>query len=585
MKTMSETKGIRKILNELRQSYNSQYNKARKDGDEKEIDKYKKAFDYISNILSSPSHTLQTGDSIKRFSRVLANNGENALDEWIKSLDTSGKGNIVPVVKGRDNVLYKTSIKSLSSFIQDSIQNDKPLQNIEEEFQAWSYADPSRLPSPLSSSVVEDLTAEKDAAIKKNADLENMQVKYIEDIEKLQSKIETNEAELKELTDARKELESNRDLLESQVKRAEEYIEQLNKEQAKLKEENQSLQSAAVAAESERDKYINQKNELYSRLEEYRRSIASIKQTLGEKEKEIQQLEQDRENLGKDYNDAMEQIDGLTGQIEEAREALQRRNEELKRRRLLIEQQQAELNDKEAYIEDAAQKIEKLSSRNERYEREIEENAERIAALKDNEKNLHTLLKQGQDWLRGVVAPKIADEMTKMGEELNVLRIENQNLKENPVTFYKPNQQELMQNLFYEGAYKYKEDELKAVLKNNKKYKGLFTDDKTRDQFVRDFYPYAEMKLLMNKNKLAKQARVIGSNPVLYDNLSNEGRAIIEDALSDKIRSDQMDKKKHWITPKKNTKWERAMEEHDINPNLSRNGWSMSNHHSLVKYY
>lgn len=582
---MSEPKGIRTILNELKHKYYELYTDTLESGDTKKADTYSKTHEYINNVLNAPSRKIQSGADIGRFAKVLSINGENALKEWIDSLKTSGKGNITPVVKGVDGAYHQTSIKSLSSFIQYAIQNDEPLQDIDEEFRAWSYTDPSRLPPELSSSVVKDLTEEKEAAIKKNAELENMQAKYIDEIEKLQTKIETNEAELKNLTEAKNELEEKRNVLESQVKRAEEYVKRLDEEQAKLKEENQSLQSAVVEAESTRDKYVTQKNELYARLEEYRRNIGFIKQTLDEKEQDIKALEEDRENLGRDYNDAMEQIDSLVVQNEQAREALQRRNKELKRRRLLIEQQEAELNDKQAYIEDAEQRIEKLSARNEKYKREIDENAERIAMLKDNEKNLHTLLKQGQDWLRGVVAPKIADEMTKMGDELNMLRIENENLKENPATFYKPNQQELMQNLFYEGAYKYKEDELKAVLKNNKKYKGLFTDDKTRDQFVHDFYPYAEMKLITNKNKLAKQARVIGSNPVLYDNLSNEGRAIIEDALADKIRSDQSNTRKHWIIPKKNTKWERAMEEHDLNPNLSRNGWSMSNHHSLVKYY
>lgn len=569
--TMSKPRGVRDVLESVKSQLYEYLEEYKEKGEYDAVDKCKDFINFISNVLKKPAATINNADAVRKLARILSAGDNESLSNWIDMNENSDTKKIEVKVIGKDGKAYKSSLYAFKHFIHDAVHNNEQLENIDEEFREWSYTDPKRLPAKLSTSAVKAVNEENEAVKQKNIELSNMLNKCVEDFGRLQGEIEKRKMKLKELKEDREE--------------AQDLVEQLNKQQQDVIKSLKSLQDASREYEGDEGEYEKQQNELLKTINVYDTKISFMEDIVENRDTEITEVENDLDKFVKEHEAAIDEIKHLTDETKQTRSFLISRNEELKQRRLMNERQIKELNENRAYIRNADQKIEKLTASNEQQKRKIEENAEQIAVLEDKEKNLHTLLKQGQNWLRGVVAPKIADEMTKMSDELNMLRIENENLKDNPATFYKPNQQELMQNLFYEGAYKYKEDELKAVLKNNKKYKGLFTDDETRDRFVHDFYPYAEMKLITNKNKLAKQARVIGSNPVLYDNLSNEGRAIIEDALADKIRSDQLNTRKHWIIPKKNTKWERAMEEHDLNPNLSRNGWSMSNHHSLVKYY
>ena len=74
----------------------------------------------------------------------------------------------------------------------------------------------------------------------------------------------------------------------------------------------------------------------------------------------------------------------------------------------------------------------------------------------------------------------------------------------------------------------------------------------------------------------------IGHNPQAYQYLPEQLQETLNDYITQQNQIDMEKKELHYIKPAEKPKWERAVRQYNINPQLARNGWSTSNRHHNI---
>lgn len=168
---------------------------------------------------------------------------------------------------------------------------------------------------------------------------------------------------------------------------------------------------------------------------------------------------------------------------------------------------------------------------------------------------------------------KLLPEMQRQEEENDYLKEELARAKAS----MKPKQKELFKELYDADAYTMKPEELAK----SKTIKGMFTDDESKNEFIKQFYSFSAMKLLKDRLRRAKFAKVIGNNPDAFQYLPEGVRESLNKAIEEKFETDELNKKKHWLKPKAKPEWQKAVILYKMNPMLDRNPWSTSNKHTM----
>lgn len=97
-------------------------------------------------------------------------------------------------------------------------------------------------------------------------------------------------------------------------------------------------------------------------------------------------------------------------------------------------------------------------------------------------------------------------------------------------------------------------------------------------------YTDATYDIMKKYDRLARFRSAIGHNPQAYQYLPEQLQETLNDYITKQNEIDMEKKELHYIKPAEKPKWERAVRQYNINPQLARNGWSTSNkHHNIYQ--
>lgn len=116
---------------------------------------------------------------------------------------------------------------------------------------------------------------------------------------------------------------------------------------------------------------------------------------------------------------------------------------------------------------------------------------------------------------------------------------------------------------------------------------GLLKKDPKKDEemerrakdITNRIYTDATYDIMKKYDRLARFRSAIGHNPQAYQYLPEQLQETLNDYITKQNEIDMEKKELHYIKPAEKPKWERAVRQYNINPQLARNGWSTSNKH------
>lgn len=123
-----------------------------------------------------------------------------------------------------------------------------------------------------------------------------------------------------------------------------------------------------------------------------------------------------------------------------------------------------------------------------------------------------------------------------------------------------------------DGIYKLPKQKIVEIVKKDIEDKKITTDnpEKMADTI------YWESVKFINKNKrtIARLSTLQGYNPTQFEQLPPTVHQAVNDYITDKWEEDIARKNRKYILPKDLPRWERAVQQHNVNPMLGRGAWS-----------
>lgn len=136
----------------------------------------------------------------------------------------------------------------------------------------------------------------------------------------------------------------------------------------------------------------------------------------------------------------------------------------------------------------------------------------------------------------------------------------------------KPEQEQYIKNKVMDGIYKLPREEIiKAVQKDINDGK-ITTDDP--EKLAAEIYLESVRYVKKNARSIAKLLKMQGYNPTQFSQLPGVLQQYVNDYVTEKNKSDLINKNKRYILPKDLPRWERATQQHNVNPMLGRGAWS-----------
>ena len=123
-----------------------------------------------------------------------------------------------------------------------------------------------------------------------------------------------------------------------------------------------------------------------------------------------------------------------------------------------------------------------------------------------------------------------------------------------------------------DGIYKLPKQKIVEIVKKDIEDKKITTDDpeKMADTI------YWESVNFINKHKrtIARLSTLQGYNPTQFEQLPPTVHQAVNDYITDKWEEDIARKNRKYLLPKDLPRWERAVQQHNVNPMLGRGAWS-----------
>ena len=136
----------------------------------------------------------------------------------------------------------------------------------------------------------------------------------------------------------------------------------------------------------------------------------------------------------------------------------------------------------------------------------------------------------------------------------------------------KPEQEQYIKNKVMDGIYKLPREEIiKAVRKDIDDGK-ITTDDP--EKLAAEIYLESVRYVKKNARSIAKLLKMQGYNPTQFSQLPGVLQQYVNDYVTEKNKADLINKNKRYILPKDLPRWERATQQHNVNPMLGRGAWS-----------
>lgn len=94
------------------------------------------------------------------------------------------------------------------------------------------------------------------------------------------------------------------------------------------------------------------------------------------------------------------------------------------------------------------------------------------------------------------------------------------------------------------------------------------------EKIYNDIKSTATEYIVKNLSRIKKLSVLTGYNNDLFNKLPPEIATIVQEEMNNKIQEDIRKKNRKYILPKELPRWERAVQQHNVNPMLGRGAWS-----------
>lgn len=152
------------------------------------------------------------------------------------------------------------------------------------------------------------------------------------------------------------------------------------------------------------------------------------------------------------------------------------------------------------------------------------------------------------------------DEIKKMQEEIDELK-------------FKPMLKKYIDEKVKNSSYSLDKEQLINIIKKDIEDNKL-PRKSDAEKIYNDIKSKATEYIIKNLSRIKKLSVLTGYNNDLFNKLPPEIATIVQEEMNNKIQEDIRKKNRKYILPKDLPRWERATQQHNVNPMLGRGAWS-----------
>lgn len=152
------------------------------------------------------------------------------------------------------------------------------------------------------------------------------------------------------------------------------------------------------------------------------------------------------------------------------------------------------------------------------------------------------------------------DEIKKMQEELDEIK-------------FKPMLKKYIDEKVKNSSYSLDKEQLINIIKKDIEDNKL-PRKSDAEKIYNDIKSKATEYIIKNLSRIKKLSVLTGYNNDLFNKLPPEIATIVQEEMNNKIQEDIRKKNRKYILPKDLPRWERAVQQHNVNPLLGRGAWS-----------
>lgn len=340
----------------------------------------------------------------------------------------------------------------------------------------------------------------------------------------------------------------------------------------------------------EKDTQIQEKEEKLTKIKDIlkkkKEKLAQTNEDLNKKQEILQNIVSEGTELKKNITETKQQI-----------ETLKNKTREILEPKMLLMESKAEINKQYAkllsIVNDKEEDLKALTNRYNEMQQDyndLQKDLEKGEAEKEKLKSdIIELNKQSEEKLRKLkeydneLLNRRTAEAKHKGEEQGikkgislaadkVSKEEATETDEREKKQIKPEQEQYIKSKVMEGIYKLPREEIiKAVQKDINDGK-ITTDDP--EKLAAEIYIESVRYVKKNARSIAKLLKMQGYNPTQFSQLPGVLQQYVNDYVTEKNKADLINKNKRYILPKDLPRWERATQQHNVNPMLGRGAWS-----------
>ncbi len=187
-----------------------------------------------------------------------------------------------------------------------------------------------------------------------------------------------------------------------------------------------------------------------------------------------------------------------------------------------------------------------------------------------NEEEKETIKKQAAEKTEKIASKiknKKDDEIKKMQEKYDKLKEEYDEIK------FKPMLKKYIDEKVKNSSYSLDKDQLINIIKKDIEDNKL-PRKSDPEKIYKDIKSTATGYIVKNLSRIKKLSVLTGYNNDLFNKLPPEVATIVQEEMNNKIQEDIRKKNRKYILPKDLPRWEKATQQHNVNPMLGRGAWS-----------
>ena len=180
-----------------------------------------------------------------------------------------------------------------------------------------------------------------------------------------------------------------------------------------------------------------------------------------------------------------------------------------------------------------------------------------------NEEEKEEFKKQAAEKIEKIASKiknKKDDELKKLQEELDEIK-------------FKPMLKKYIDEKVKNSSYSLDKEQLINIIKKDIEDNKL-PRKSDAEKIYNDIKSKATEYIIKNLSRIKKLSVLTGYNNDLFNKLPPEIATIVQEEMNNKIQEDIRKKNRKYILPKDLPRWERATQQHNVNPMLGRGAWS-----------